>query len=38
MDKTKLGAGEGRFADLIWAAAPVTTSALVALANEELDW
>ena len=38
MDKTKLGAVEGRFADLIWASAPVTTAALVALAKEELDW
>ena len=38
MDKTKLGAVEGRFADLIWANAPVTTAALVALAMEELDW
>ena len=34
MDKTKLGAVEGRFADLIWASAPVTTAALVALAKE----
>ena len=38
MDKTKLGAVEGRFADLIWASAPVTTAALVALAKKELDW
>ena len=38
MDKTTLGAVEGRFADLIWANAPVTTAALVALAKEELDW
>ena len=38
MDKTKLGAVEGRFADLIWASAPATTAALVALAKEELEW
>ena len=38
MDKTKLGAVEGRFADLIWANAPVTTAALVTLAGDALDW
>mgnify|MGYP003296657488 FL=1 len=38
MDKTKLGAVEGRFADLIWANEPMTTAALVALAKERLDW
>ena len=38
MDKTKLGAVESRFADLIWANAPMTTAALVALAKQELDW
>ena len=38
MDKTKLGAVEGRFADLIWACAPLTTAALVPLAKNELDW
>ena len=38
MDKTKLGPVESRFADLIWANAPVTTSALVSLARQELDW
>ena len=38
MDKTKLGAVESRFADLIWANAPMTTAALVALAKEKLDW
>ena len=38
MDKTKLGAVEGRFADLIWANEPMTTAALVALAKQELDW
>lgn len=38
MDKMKLGAVEGRFADLIWANAPMSTAALVALAKERLDW
>ena len=38
MDKTKLGAVESRFAELIWANAPMTTAALVALAKERLDW
>ena len=38
MDKTKLGPVESRFADLIWANAPMTTSALVALTRQELDW
>lgn len=38
MDKTKLGAVESRFADLIWANAPMTTALLVALAKEQLDW
>lgn len=38
MDKTKLGPVEGRFADLVWASAPVTTAVLIALAKERLDW
>ena len=38
MDKTKLGTVEGRFADLVWANAPVSSAALVALAREHLDW
>ena len=38
MDKTTLGAVEGRFADLIWANAPMTTAQLIALAKEALDW
>ena len=38
MDKTKLGTVEGRFADLIWANAPMTTAELVALAKAGLDW
>lgn len=38
MEKTTLGAVEGRFADLIWANAPMTTAQLIALAKEALDW
>ena len=38
MDQTKLGAVERRFAELIWANAPMTSAALVALAKEQLDW
>jgi len=38
METTKLGQVESRFADMIWANAPMTTAALVALAKEELDW
>ena len=38
MDKTKLGAVEGRFTDLVWANAPVSTAALIALAKEQLEW
>lgn len=38
MDKTKLGTVESRFADLIWAGAPMTTAALIILAKERLEW
>ena len=38
MEKTKLGAVESRFADLIWASAPVSTTALIALAKDALEW
>ena len=38
MEKTKLGAVESRFADLIWARAPVSTTELIALAKSELEW
>ena len=38
MEYTKLGLVEGRFADLIWENAPVTTAHLVALAGDALDW
>ena len=38
MEKTKLGPVESRFADLIWARAPVSTTELIALAKSELEW
>ena len=38
MEKSKLGPVESRFADLIWAGAPVSTTELIALAKAELDW
>ena len=38
MEKTKLGPVESRFADLIWARAPVSTTELIALAKAELEW
>ena len=33
-----LGAAERRFAEIVWANAPVTTRQLVALCAEALDW
>ena len=38
MEETKLGAIESRFADLIWAHAPLTSGELVKLCREELNW
>ena len=38
MSELQLGLIEARFADLIWANAPVTTSVLVKLAEVELHW
>ena len=38
MEQTKLGAVEARFADLIWANAPITSGALVKLCEAELNW
>ena len=32
------GAGERRFAEIVWASAPVTTRQLVALCSDALDW
>ena len=38
MEERKLGLVEGRFADLIWQNAPMTTKELVALCEKELNW
>ena len=38
MGNMKLGAVEGRFADLIWANEPLSSSQLVQLAQQELNW
>ncbi|MCM1282502.1 MAG: BlaI/MecI/CopY family transcriptional regulator [Muribaculaceae bacterium] len=38
MEAYKLGEMEARFADLIWAHAPVRTSELVALCGQAFDW
>ena len=38
MEETKLGVIESRFADLIWAHAPLTSGELVKLCQAELTW
>ncbi len=38
MKETTLGVIEARFADLIWAHAPLTSRALVTLCEEHLGW
>ena len=38
MEETKLGVIESRFADLIWANAPLSSGELVRLCGEELGW
>ncbi len=38
MEEKKLGAVESRFADLIWENAPISSTALVRLCEQELDW
>ena len=38
MADAKLGAAEGRFADLIWQNEPLSSSLLAKLAEEELGW
>lgn len=38
MNDYQLGAVESRFADLIWEKAPISSGALVVLAQERLDW
>ena len=38
MEELRLGAVEARFADIVWANAPITTKELVALCERELAW
>jgi predicted transcriptional regulator len=38
MEERKLGLVEGKFADLIWQHAPMTTKELVVLCEKELNW
>ena len=38
MDDVKLGVVEGRFADIVWEHAPLSTKELVALCAEKLEW
>ena len=38
MQEYKLGVMEGRFADLIWESAPISTAELVKLCQQECDW
>lgn len=38
MSEVKLGAVESRFADIIWGGEPITTTELVRLAQQELNW
>ena len=38
MEELRLGAVEARFADIVWANAPLTTKELVALCEGELAW
>ena len=38
MEQIKLGVVEARFADLIWANAPITSGALVKLCEQQLQW
>lgn len=38
MQEYKLGVMEGRFADLIWESAPISTAELVKLCQQEFNW
>ena len=38
MDKTRLGAIESRFADIVWERAPLSTAELIKLCEAEFDW
>lgn len=38
MEELRLGVVEARFADIVWANAPMTTKELVAICERELNW
>ncbi len=38
MEQYTLGAVEGKFADIIWENAPLTTAQLIKLCEKELEW
>lgn len=38
MEEYSLGVIEGRFADIVWANAPLSTSSLVRLCEQDLGW
>ena len=38
MNELRLGAVEARFADIVWAKAPLTTAELIKLCEAEFDW
>lgn len=38
MEQLKLGAVEARFAEIVWAHAPLTSGQLVKLCEQELNW
>ena len=38
MEKIRLGNIESRFADIVWARAPLSTSELIKLCEAEFDW
>lgn len=38
MEELRLGIVEAKFADIVWARAPITTKELVAVCERELNW
>lgn len=38
MEKTRLGAIESRFADIVWEKAPLSTAELIKICEAEFDW
>lgn len=38
MEENKLGVMEGRFADIIWEHAPISTGELVKICQQQFDW